>query len=92
LAPSQSLERDGIGQLLAARRSMRQHLDIDSRFVHLLDAQFAQVVQAFFQFRRTDHVAALELFHQFRVPEVFFNCNHLRPGLIRHDVVLQCFC
>ena len=59
---------------------MRKHLDVDTGLVHFLDTKLTEVVETLFQFRRADHVAALELLDQFRVPKVFFDRNHLRPG------------
>jgi hypothetical protein len=88
---TRDLECDGVGKFLPARCSMRKHLDVDTGLVHFLDTKLTEVVEALFQFRRADHVAALELLDQFRVPKVFFDRNHLRPGLLRHDVSSSAF-
>ena len=85
---ARQLERDVVGQLLSARCAVREDLDVDARFVHFLDADLAQIVEALLQFGRAEHVAALDVLDELRVPEMFLDRDDLRPALLRHDVVL----
>ncbi len=85
---TRQFEGDVIGQLLSTRRAVREDLDVDARFVHFLDADLAQIVEALLQVRCADHVTAFDMLDELRVPEVFLDCDHLRPALLRHDVVL----
>ena len=75
------LDRDVIGQPLPGGCAVRQNLDVDARLVHFLDAQLAEIVQPWLQRRRVHHVAALEMFDQIAIPEMFLDRNHLRPAL-----------
>ena len=50
-APGQ-LDRDIGGDLLRGGRAVREHLHVDPGLVHLLDAQFAEVVETFRRCRR----------------------------------------
>src|SRR5439155_86402 len=62
---------------LRRRRAVRDHLNVDSRFVHFLDGQRTEVVQALAQ-RGIPRLAAPEGFRNFGVPVVLFERNHKR--------------
>jgi len=62
---------------------MRDHLDIDPRFIHLLEAKLAEVIQAATGLRRSTF-RTVESRRQLGVVIVLFQCDDERLSLRGH--------
>ena len=76
-------------KLLGGRCAMREHLDVDPRFVHLLEAQTAQVIEPLIRLIATAGFGTGEMLGQFRVPVMLLDGNDRTIRLFHHDATPQ---
>jgi hypothetical protein len=64
---------------------VRQHLNVDSGLIHLLEPQTAKVIKPFIGLVTAAGFRAGEVLGQFRVPIVLFDGNDRTIRLLEHD-------
>ena len=82
------LECDFGGKVLRRGSAMRDDLIIDAGFVHFLQPEFAEVVEALFQRRCPHNINAPVGADEFLVPVMFLKCDDLWSAFLNHGVTL----